>query len=123
MRCEQFHLLLPCTCLHKSHSSNPLPPISRLEAKASSRRCPNLRSGIVNAVSSTTRRYLDAHNTMLPFVDAVNMQQYHDIHDLSRQDYHETIQGSPSSCEEDPESLRGLKTSLVRLFIARQVLL
>ncbi len=60
---------------------------------------------------------------MLPFVGPVDMQRYHDIYELSRQDYQEVIQGSPSAFEDDPESLRGLKTSLMRLFIVRQILL
>jgi Mysoin-binding motif of peroxisomes len=60
---------------------------------------------------------------MLPFVDTINMQRYHDIYDLSRQDYQEMIQNLPSSLEEDPESLRALRTSLTRHFVARQIFL
>lgn len=60
---------------------------------------------------------------MLPFVDPVDMQRYHDIYDLSIQDYQEMIRGLPSTSEEDPESLRGLRTSLTQLFVARQILL
>lgn len=60
---------------------------------------------------------------MLPLVDTVNMQRYHDIYDLSRQDYEATVQEVPSPFEDDPESLRALKTSLMRLFVARQIFL
>ena len=60
---------------------------------------------------------------MLPFVDMINMQRYHDIYDLSRQDYQAVVQDVPSTFEEDPESLRALKTSLMRLFVARQIFL
>lgn len=112
-----LHLLI------SAFSSNPLPPISRLEQKGLDRRCLTLRSGVARAISSTIRRYIEAHHAMLPFVDLIDMQRYHDIYDLSRQDYQEVIQDSPATFEDDPESLRGLKASLMRLFIARQVLL
>jgi Mysoin-binding motif of peroxisomes len=104
-------------------SSNPLPPISRLESKGPDRQCHALRSGIANTIASTFRRYIEGHNTLLPFVDANDMQRYHEIYDLSYQDFQEIFQNSSSTFEDDPESLRGLKTSLMRLFIARQILL
>lgn len=103
--------------------SNPLPPISRLESEGADRRCLVLRSGLANAISSTTHCYLEAHNVLLPFVDRVDMQRYHDIYELSRQAYQEMIQGLPLTSKHDPESLKGLKASLGQLFIARQILL
>jgi Mysoin-binding motif of peroxisomes len=105
-----------------AYSSNPLPPISRLEMTGIDRRCRILRSGVVNAINSTIHCYLEAHNVMLPLVDSIDMQRYHDIYELSRQDYQEMIQGLPSTVTDDPESLGGLKMSMLRLFIARQIL-
>jgi Mysoin-binding motif of peroxisomes len=105
-----------------AYSSNPLPPISRLEVTGIDRRCRILRSGVVNAINSTIHCYLEAHNVMLPLVDSVDMQRYHDIYELPRQDYQEMIQGLPSTATDDPESLGGLKMSMLRLFIARQIL-
>lgn len=90
--------------------------------KGPDRRCPSLRNGVANVVSSAIHRYLETHSAILPFVDAADMQRYHDIYDLSRQDYQEMLQPLTPASEDDPESLRGLKTSLVRLFIARQIL-
>lgn len=59
---------------------------------------------------------------MLPLVDSVDMQRYHDIYELPRQDYQEMIQGLPSTVTDDPESLGGLRMSMLRLFVARQIL-
>jgi Mysoin-binding motif of peroxisomes len=121
MKCKQASTLLVLHLLMPAYSSNPLPPVSRLESKGPDRRCSNLRSGVANAIASTIHRFLEAHNVILPFVDSVDMQRYHDIHDLSRQGYQAMIQGAP--LDDEPESLRGLKASLIQLFSARQILL
>ena len=106
-----------------SYSSSPLPPISRVESKGSDRRCLALRKKIAHAISLTIHGYLEAHNAMLLLVDPINLQQCHDLYDLSQQDYQEMIQGLPSPFEDDLESLKGLKMTLMRLFIARQIFL
>jgi Mysoin-binding motif of peroxisomes len=51
------------------------------------------------------------------------MRRYHDIYDLPQQDYQDLIQGLPSALDDDPGSSKGLKTSLIRLFVARKILL
>ena len=109
--------------LISAYSSIPLPPISRVELKGTERQCLPLRSGLANTISSTIRCYVEAHNVMLPFVHPVDMQRYHDIYEISRHDYQEMTQGLVSTFEDDPESLKGLRRSFLRLFIARQILL
>lgn len=51
------------------------------------------------------------------------MQKYHDVYELSREDYHTIIQGTALSVDEDRESLRSLRTSMTYLFTARQIFL
>ena len=60
---------------------------------------------------------------MVPFIDRTDMQQYHDLYELAPQEYQDMMQGRPTDSEEDPKSLRGLKSALERVFIARQILL
>lgn len=103
--------------------STPLPPISRLEDKTAVKRCQNLRSELVTTLTLLITLYVESHNTLQPFVVQQDLQQYHDIYDISLVEYSEAIRIANESSEDAKFALKELRFALRLHAIARKVFL
>jgi len=103
--------------------SQPLPPVSRLEAKRPVGRCRELRMTIATALTDSISHCVNAHNAMQAFVRETDLQRYHDIYDVSIQDYADAIAFANKTAEEPQDSLKELRFLFRLHFIARKVFL
>lgn len=103
--------------------STPLPPVSRLEDKQAVKRCQGLRSELVKALTLLITLYVESHNILQSFVVQQDLQQYHDIYDISLVEYSEAIRIANESPEDAKSALKELRFALRLHAIARKVFL
>ncbi|EAW08243.1 vezatin family protein [Aspergillus clavatus NRRL 1] len=103
--------------------STPLPPVSRLEDQAQTRRCLRLRRTVSECFYSMLARYLQAQRTLQPLTDNDNLAKYHDIYDVSLEELAEAATALADRETEDQYSLRALRTLFGRLYTVRKSIL
>ncbi|KAH7376516.1 Mysoin-binding motif of peroxisomes-domain-containing protein [Plectosphaerella cucumerina] len=103
--------------------SAPLPPISRLEDRAQTRRCVRLRKALRMCFSEVLRGYEQTRDVVQGFSEQLDLEKYYDIYDISDLDMVDARQGLAELDAEDAESLRTLKISAARFHIVRKMFL
>ncbi|KAE8379150.1 Mysoin-binding motif of peroxisomes-domain-containing protein [Aspergillus bertholletiae] len=103
--------------------STPLPPISRLEDQAQTRRCLRLRRTVSECLYTMLRRYLQAQRSLKPVTDNDNLAKYYDIYDVSEEELAEAELALAERATEDQYSLRALRTLFGRLYLVRKSIL
>ena len=104
-------------------SSQPLPPVSRLEDVQVPASCRELRATLGHALTSSIIHSVQAHNEVQAFVRATDLRRYHDIYEVSMQDYADAVAIVNDAPLDTQKSLKGLRF-LMRLHqFARKVLL
>ncbi|KAH3011965.1 hypothetical protein KXV73_005992 [Aspergillus fumigatus] len=103
--------------------STPLPPVSRLEDQAQTRRCLRLRRTVSECFYSMLKRYLQAQHVLQPLTDNDNLAKYHDIYDVSLEELTEAETALAERETEDQYSLRALRTLFGRLYNVRKSIL
>lgn len=106
-----------------SSRSQPLPPISRLEDNHPIGHCRQLRVTIATALTNSISHSVNAHNAIQIFIRNADLQRYHDIYDVSIQDYADAIAFANKTAEESQDSLKELRFLFRLHFIARKVFL
>ncbi|KAJ9656766.1 hypothetical protein H2198_004770 [Neophaeococcomyces mojaviensis] len=100
-----------------------LPPISRLEDQKAIRRCQNLRSELVTTLTLLITLYVESHNVLQSYVIQQDLQQYHDIYEISLAEYSDAIKVANESTEEAKSSLKELRFALRLHAVARKAFL
>ncbi|OCT48379.1 hypothetical protein CLCR_03993 [Cladophialophora carrionii] len=103
--------------------SHPLPPISRLETGESPNSCCELRSILGHALIASIVRCVEAHNDIQPLVRDIDLRKYHDIYEVSMQDYADAVAIANETPVDARNSLRELRFLFRLHLIARKVLL
>lgn len=105
--------------------STPLPPASRIEGNAITRRCAKLRSVLYKAFANTIPAYIEASTSLRTLIDEDDLERYFDVYDISLQDAREASlkDTALSILEDDPESLKSLRVLSYRASILRRVTL
>ena len=100
-----------------------MPPISRVEEQTAERRCLALRLQLARNLQAVQSGYVTAHNVLKFLANSVDLDKYHEIYDISKQDVQELIIHSRPEAVDEPPSLKTLRYSLQRAFLARQLVL
>ncbi|EXJ61198.1 uncharacterized protein A1O5_11990 [Cladophialophora psammophila CBS 110553] len=103
--------------------SHPLPPVSRLEDKNSQSRCRDLRTTLGITLTASIVRCVEAHNAVQPFVRDLDLQRYHDIYEVSMQDYTDAVAFANDSPLDSRDTLKELRFLFRLHLIARKVFL
>lgn len=106
--------------------SSPLPPASRLDGyQNQTRRCARLRRALRSSLDSLLVPHAEAYVSLQPLVVESDLEQYHEIYDLSRGDVDEAEDLSTGKVDDygDPESLKSLKIKLHKLHNVRKLYL
>ncbi|KIX05096.1 uncharacterized protein Z518_05968 [Rhinocladiella mackenziei CBS 650.93] len=103
--------------------SSPLPPISRLEDKQPTSRCRELRASIGSILTASISHGVEAHNAIQPFVRDLDLQRYHDIYEVSIQDYADAVTFANGTTLDPQDSLKELRFLFRLHLIARKVFL
>lgn len=105
--------------------STPLPPASRIEGNATSRRCTKLRSVLYKAFAATIPAYIEAYTSLKALISEDDLERYFDVYDISTVDAREASlrDTALSVLEDDPESLKSLRVLSYRSNILRRVTL
>ena len=116
-------------------SSAPLPPVTRIEDRAQTRKCSRLRKTLSRTLADALESYIQVSAVVRGFAEQTDLEKYLDIYEISdfdisdannRRSFSPPIDGgdeasSPSS--DDAESLRALKIATSRLHTVRKVFL
>ena len=106
--------------------SSPLPPASRLDGyQNQTRRCARLRRALRSSLDTLLVPHAKAYISLQPLVVENDLEQYHEIYDLSRGDVDEAEELSSGKIDDygDPESLKSLKIKLHKLHNMRKLYL
>ncbi|KAI9835152.1 MAG: hypothetical protein M1819_002521 [Sarea resinae] len=103
--------------------SAPLPPITRLEEKTQTRRCSRLRKLLRSCLATMIPAYSQACDCLKPLAEAMDLEKYFDIYDISTPDFQEVEIGYKEEEFEDMESLKALKILLLRSQCLRKIFL
>jgi len=103
--------------------STPLPPISRLEESSHGRRCLRLRRVVSECLLSLLERYVHAQRTLALLADAVNLERYYDIYEISTEDRRDAESSLAEQELEDQYSLRSLRDLFGRVYVVRKSVL
>ena len=106
-------------------SSNPLPPITRLEETHQTKRCQRLRRTIQRSISALLSPYYIAYEKLKPYAVDIDLEKYFDIYEISRTNVDEaqTIAEADSQDMHGSDGLQDLKMGLQRLHMIRKPLL
>lgn len=97
-----------------------MPPISRLEDQAQTRRCLRLRRTVSESFFSMLGRYIRAQRILQPLTDDANLAKYYDIYDITEEELIEAESTFNERATDDQYSLRALRTLFGRLYIVRK---
>jgi hypothetical protein len=100
-----------------------MPPISRLEDKSSTSRCRELRNTIGTVLTASISHCVEAHNAIQPFVRDLDLQRYHDIYEVSMQDYTDAVTFANGIAGEAQDTLKELRFLFRLHLVARKVFL
>ncbi|RSM13343.1 hypothetical protein CEP52_001988 [Fusarium oligoseptatum] len=103
--------------------SAPLPPISRIEDRAQSRKCVRLRKAAKESLAEVLEAYNQVCTVVNGFAEQTDLEKYYDIYDITDFDMSDARRGFNEEEFDDPESLRTLKILSARFFIVRKLFL
>ena len=104
--------------------ATPLPPASRVEDQAASRRCVRLRKSLYRAYAAIIPACVDACNSLKTLIDEDDIEKYFEVYDINPQDAREASGSEALSVlEDDAESLKSLRVLSYRAGILRRVTL
>ncbi|WPH02387.1 Hypothetical protein R9X50_00525000 [Acrodontium crateriforme] len=104
--------------------SSPLPPASRIEEQASSRRCGRLRKALYKAYATTIPTCIEACTSLKSLIEEDDLERYFEIYDISFQDVLEASgEDALSVIDDDTESLKSLRVLSYRANVLRRVTL
>ncbi|KGO75397.1 Proliferating cell nuclear antigen, PCNA [Penicillium italicum] len=103
--------------------STPLPPISRLEDLAQTRRCLRLRRAVSECFYSMLERYIQSQNTLRPLTDESDLAKYYDIYDIGLEELEAVEASLLQRTNEDQYSLRALRDLFGKLYSVRKSVL
>jgi hypothetical protein len=85
--------------------------------------CRELRNILGHALTASIVRCVEAHNDIQPFVRDTELRKYHDIYEVSLQDYADAVAVANESSADVRNSLRGIRFLFRLHLVARKVLL
>lgn len=97
--------------------------MSRLEDKQAASYCREIRNTLGDTLTTSISRSVEAHNAIQPFVRELDLQRYHDIYEVSMQDYADAVAFANDSPLDLRDSLKELRFLYRLHVIARKVLL
>lgn len=100
-----------------------MPPVSRLEEKSAISRCRELRALLALSLTAGISQFVQAHNTVQPFVHDLDLQRYHDIYEVSIPEYTEAIKLANGMGPDVRDSLKELRFLFRLHVVARKVFL
>lgn len=103
--------------------SAPLPPISRIEDRAQTRKCVRLRKAAKESLAEVLDAYNQVCTVVNGFAEQTDLEKYYDIYDITDFDMSDARRGFNEEEFDDPESLRTLKILSARFFIVRKLFL
>lgn len=104
--------------------STPLPPASRIEDQAASRRCVRLRKALWKAYNAVIPACIDAGASLRALVDEDDVDKYFEVYDINAQDAKEASGSEALTVlEDDTESLKSLRLLSYRSGVLRRVTL
>lgn len=121
--CKRLLTLSEGLVLTHISSSAPLPPISRLEDRAQSRKCVRLRKALRASFSEVLDTYIQITTVVKGFSEQTDLEKYLDIYEISDFDISDANRGFSDDEFDDPESLRALKIVASRFHTVRKVFL
>jgi hypothetical protein len=112
-------------------SSAPLPPVTRIEDRAQTRKCSRLRKTLSRTLADALESYIQVSAVVRGFAEQTDLEKYLDIYEISDFDisdannrsFSPVDSGHEASSPEDAESLRALKIATSRLHTVRKVFL
>ena len=104
--------------------STPLPPASRIEDQAASRRCTRLRKSLHKAYTAVILTCIDTCGSLRNLIEEDDLDKYFEVYDINAQDAREALGPDAFSVlEDDPESLKSLRVLSYRAALLRRVAL
>ena len=104
--------------------STPLPPASRVEDQATSRRCTRIRKSLHKAYTTVIPACIDTCSSLRALIDEDDLEKYFEVYDINSQDAKEASgPDALSVLEDDPESLKSLRVLSYRAGVLRRVTL
>lgn len=100
-----------------------MPPVSRLEENAQTRRCMRLRRALSESLFSLLERYIQAQKILQPLAESTSLEKYYDIYEISFEELLDAQAGLRERGAEDQYSLRSLRTLFGRLYTVRKSIL
>lgn len=100
-----------------------MPPISRIEDRAQSRKCVRLRKAAKESLAEVLDAYNQVCTVVNGFAEQTDLEKYYDIYDITDFDMSDARRGFNEEEFDDPESLRTLKILSARFFIVRKLFL
>lgn len=107
----------------RSCSSSPLPPVTRIEDKAQSRKCIRLRKALRGALADVLKTYISVSAVTRGFAEQTDLEKYLDVYEISDFDLSDANREFDTDEFEDAESLRTLKIVSSRLHTMRKLFL
>jgi hypothetical protein len=101
----------------------PMPPISRLEDKMSRSRCRDLRATIAHTLTASISHCVEAHNAIQPFVRQLDLRRYHDLYEVSMQEFTDAVTFANGMSVDTQDSLKELRFLFRLHWTARKVFL
>lgn len=117
-------LIQEVECLaHGYRISNPMPPVTRLEANGKPRRCGRLRRHLRISHTDAIPIYTTAVDDLRSVVDIDDLDRFLDVYDVRHEDIVEASTPYPNTEADQPESLSHLRLHQYRLSTLRRVFL
>ncbi|KAJ9495839.1 hypothetical protein H2202_008633 [Exophiala xenobiotica] len=105
----------------RGYEISPMPPISRLEDQSANSRCRELRAMIGMALTASISQSVEAHNAIQPSIRQLESKSYHDIYDVSMQDYTDAVTFANNISMDAQDSLKELRFLFRLHLMARKV--
>lgn len=104
--------------------STPLPPASRVEDSAGSRRCGRLRRQLHKAYASVVPACIEACDFLRSVISEDGAEKYLEVYDISIADVKDALSPNTTTVlDDDPESLKSLRLLSYRTSVLRRVTL
>lgn len=106
------------------HLAAPLPPASRIEDQAASRRCGRLRRSLHKAYTAVLSTCIGASHALRDLIEEDDLDKYFEVYDIGSQDVKEALNSDAfTDLGNDPESLKSLRVLGYRAGLLRRVVL
>ena len=100
-----------------------MPPVSRLEDIQPPSNCRELRCTLGHALTESIVQYVQSHNDVQPYVRDIDLRRYHDIYEVSMEDYADAVAVVNDTPLDVRNSLKELRFLFRLHLIARKVFL